>query len=93
MLEQLVLSSLGPPILSLSVDVAACERRGDSSCVSTSRGSNDGHGPSLQVHKGMATDGNGLQVTGQNRSEETEATRFFRISGVRAGDGWLGSRG
>jgi hypothetical protein len=92
MLEQLVLSSLGPSILSCSI-VVACERCGDSSCVSTSRGSNDGHGPSLQVHKGMATDGNGLQVTGQNRSEETDATRFFRISGVRAGDGWSGSRG
>lgn len=70
-----------------------CERRGDSSCVSTSRGSKDGQGPSSQVHKGMVTEGNGLQETGQRISEETEATRFFRISGVQAGDGRSDSRG
>lgn len=79
MLEQLVLPSLGPSILSCSIDVP-WGRWGDSSCASTSLDSKDGHGPSLQVHKGMATEGNGLQVTGQSISEETEATRFFRIS-------------
>lgn len=92
MLEQVVLSNLGPSILSWSANVA-CERLGESSPVSTSRGSNDGHGPSLHVHKGMVTEGNGLQVTGQSISEETEATRFLRISGVRAGDWRSGSRG
>lgn len=84
MLEQLVFSSLGPSILFWSVDVA-CEPR-NSSRVSASCDSNGGHGPSLQVHNGMATEGNGLQVTGQSSSEETEATRFFRISGAQAGD-------
>lgn len=82
MLEQLVLSGLGPPNLSWSIGVV-CDWRGDSSSVPTSRDSNVGHGPSLHVHKGIAAEGNGLQVTGQNTSEETEATRFLRISGVQ----------
>ena len=73
MLEQVVLSSLGPSILSWSIDVA-CERLGDSPRVSVSRDSKGGQGPSLQVHKGIATEGNGLQVTGQKISEETDAT-------------------
>lgn len=38
-----------------------------------------GHGPSLHVHKGIATEGKGLQVAGQKISEETEATRFLLI--------------
>lgn len=83
MLEQLVFSSLIPSILSWSVD-ADRERWGDSSRVSMSRGS-QGHGSSLHVHNGTATEGNGLHVTGQKRSEETEATRFFRISVVEVG--------
>ena len=41
----------------------------------------------------MATEGNGLQVTGQRKSEETEATRFFRISGTHAVDCLPVSRG
>lgn len=80
MLEQLVLSSLGPSILSDST--VPCEWRGDSSSLSKSRGSKDGHGPSLQLHKGIATEGNGLQETEQNISDEIEATRFLRMSGV-----------
>jgi len=92
MLEQVVLSNLGPSILSWSI-VDAWEWLGDSSRVSTSRGSNDGHGPSLQVHKGIAIDGNGLQVTGQSISDGTEATRFLPMSGVREMDGWSRSRG
>lgn len=79
-LEQLVLSILGPSILSEST--VPCECRGDSSSLSISRGSKDGHGPSLQLHNGIATEGKGLQETGQNISEDTEATRFFRMSGV-----------
>lgn len=90
MFEQVVLSSLGPSILSCSIDVD-CERLGDSSCISVSPLSNEGQGPSLQVHKGMATEGNGLQVTEQKISEETDATRFFRIS--EAGDGLSPSQG
>ena len=81
--EQLVLSGLTVNILSSSTD-GDCERE-DSSSVAPSLGSKDGHDPSLQVHIGIATEGNGLQVTGQNISEDTEATRFFRISGVQAG--------
>jgi len=92
MFEQVVLSSLGPSILSWSV-VDVCEWRGDSSLVSTSRGSNDGHEPSLQVHKGIAIDGNGLHVTGQSNSEGTESTQFLWISGVWERDGWSLSRG
>lgn len=84
--EQVVLSSVGPSVLSCSTDVT-CEGLGNSSSGSPSLlGSNDGHGPSLHVHKGMATEGNGLHVTRHNRSEETETTRLFRISGVRVGD-------
>jgi hypothetical protein len=41
----------------------------------------------------MATEGNGLQVTGQRKSEETEATRFFRTSGKHASDFPSMSRG
>jgi len=41
----------------------------------------------------MATEGNGLQVTGQRKSEETEATRFFRTSGKHASDFSSMSRG
>lgn len=81
--EQLVFSGLTVNILSWSRD-GDCER-GDSFCVAPSLGSKDGHDPSLQVHIGMATKGNGLQVTGHNKSEETEATRFFLISGMQAG--------
>lgn len=91
MLEQLVLSSLGPSILSDST--VPCEWRGDSSVLSKSRGSKGGQGPSLQLHKGIATDGNGLQETGQNISEETEATRFFRMSGVEVAVDRSESRG
>lgn len=45
------------------------------------------------MHKGIATEGNGLQVTGQNNSGETEATRFLLISGVLVGVVSVGSRG
>lgn len=90
MFEQLVFSNLIPDILSWSTD-AGCER-GDSSCASPSSCSNEGHVPSLQVHKGRATEGNGLQVTGQKISEETEATRFLRISRVHASVDWSNSR-
>lgn len=65
---------------------------GDSVSVSPSGGSEVGQGPSLQVHNGMGTEGNGLQETGQKRSGETEATRFFRISSVEVGDGRSGSQ-
>lgn len=92
MFEHVVFPSLGPSILSWSTDVA-WGRLGNSSWVSASRVSNEGHGPSLHVHKGMVTEGNGLHVTGQSISEETEATRFFRISGAQAGERRSGSRG
>lgn len=36
------------------------------------------------MHIGIVTEGNGLQVTGQNISDETEATRFFLVSGEPA---------
>lgn len=80
--EHVVLSSLGPSILSRSIVKDACERRTGSSGVAASRDSNVGQGPSLQVQRGIATEGNGVQVTGQSISDGTEATRFLRISGV-----------
>lgn len=80
-LEQVVLSGLGSSILLWSTE-ASCDRLEDESRVSASWGSKGGHGPSLQVHNGIATEGNGLQVTGQRSSEEIEPTRFLRISGV-----------
>lgn len=94
MLEQLVFSSLGPSILSWSIEFAWVPL-GDSSrvCASPTRDSNVGHGPSLQVHKGMVTEGKGLQVTGQNSSEDTDATRFFRTSAVLIGEWRSASRG
>ncbi|CAL1371300.1 unnamed protein product [Linum trigynum] len=88
MFEHVVFSSLVPSSLSWSpLGAAACEPRGDDSDVDSSAdsGSNGGQGPSLQVHNGIATDGKGLQVTGQRYSEDTTAaTRFFRISGTHA---------
>ncbi|KAL8160208.1 hypothetical protein V2J09_001745 [Rumex salicifolius] len=88
--EQLVLSSLGPSVLYRSSKVDW-----DPSSLSGSRGSKGGHGPSLQLHRGIiVTEGNGLHETGQNRSGETEATRFFPISaGEVVVAGVLESRG
>lgn len=91
MLEQVVLPTLGLSSLSCSVDTI-CERRGEVSCVSSSSPvSKDRQGPSLQVQRGIVTEGNGLQVTGHKRSEDTETTRFFLKSGVQVGDWVSGS--
>ncbi|GKB12044.1 hypothetical protein Tco_0845967, partial [Tanacetum coccineum] len=71
MLEQLVFSSLSEPNLPSSPEVVRLE--GEPSRGSLSLVSEDGHVASLQVHNGMETEGNGLQVTGQNSSGDTEA--------------------
>lgn len=78
--EHVVFSNLIPSSISRSLDME-CECWGDSSWGSFSPESKFGQGPSLHVHNGIATEGNGPQVTGQKISEETEATRFFLISG------------
>lgn len=46
-------------------------------CLSVPCDSKFGHVPSLQVHIGMLTEGNGLHVTGQNISDETAAARVL----------------
>lgn len=80
MLEHVVLSSLIPSVFSWSLDID-CERGGDSSWGLLTLESKLGHGPSLHVHRGIVTEGNGLQVMGQNISDEMESTRLFLASG------------
>lgn len=80
MLEQVVFSNLIPSIFSCSFEVD-CGRSGDCSWGLLSPESKLGQGPSLHVHKGRATEGKGLQVTGQKISDETESVRLFLISG------------
>lgn len=93
MLEHVVLSSLTPSILSSSAADVDCERWGDSSSVWSSLDSKFGQGPSLHVHRGIATEGNGLHVTGQKISDDTAATRFFLISCEQEGVDLSCSRG
>ena len=79
-LEQVVFSILGPSIVSCSSETL-CECLGECwSWVSASGVSRDGHGSSLHVQEGIATEGNGLQETGHKRSEETEGIRVLRKS-------------
>ena len=81
-LEQVVVfPSLCPSsIFSCSVVVREGEDSTCSSlCLSVPCVSKFGHVPSLQVHIGMFTEGNGLHVTGQNISDETEAARVLLL--------------
>lgn len=80
MLEHVVFSNRIPSIFPCSSEVG-CARLGDCSCGLLSPGSKSGQGPSLHVHRGRATEGNGLQVTGQKISEESESERLFLKSG------------
>lgn len=83
MLEQVVVfPSLCPSsIFSCSLVVREGEDSSSSSllCLSVPCVSKFGHVPSLQVHIGMLTEGNGLHVTGQNISDETEAARWVLL--------------
>ena len=88
MLEQVVafpsvaFPSLCPsPIFSCSLVPRGGEEDSSSSslCLSVPCVSKFGHVPSLHVHIGILTEGNGLHVTGQNISDETEDVRVLLL--------------
>lgn len=83
MLEQVVVFPSLCPSSTFSCSVATRGGGEDSSCSSPSLSapcvSKFGHVPSLHVHNGMLTEGNGLHVTGQNISDETEAARVLLL--------------